>query len=77
MISTMDLRFRVLIEQDEDGMFFVECPNLPGCISKGKSRQEARENIRDAIEDYLSSLKKHGLPVPLPIKQDIAEVRVS
>lgn len=77
MISTMDLRFRVLIEQDEDGMFFVECSNLPGCISKGKSRQEARENIRDAIEGYLASLEKHGVPIPPPIKEDIVEVKVS
>ena len=63
----MTLRFRVLIEQDEDGMFVVECPNLPGCISQGKTRDEALANIRDAIQGYLASLEKHGEPIPLKV----------
>ena len=53
------MQWRVLIEQDEDGMFIVECPSLPGCISQGKTRKEALENIQDAIKGYLESLKKH------------------
>jgi predicted RNase H-like HicB family nuclease len=61
----MTLRFRVLIEQDEDGVFVAECPKLPGCISQGKTREEARANIRDAIQGYLASLEKHGVAVPL------------
>jgi len=40
-------------------VFVVQCP-LPGCISQGKTREEALENIRDAIKGYLESLKKHG-----------------
>lgn len=72
----MALRFRVLIEQDEDGIFVVECPNLPGCISQGKTRAEALANIRDAIEGYLASLEKHGEPVPPPIGEEIIEVSV-
>jgi antitoxin HicB len=70
----MKLRFRVLIEQDEDGIFVVECPNLPGCISQGATRAEALANIRDAIEGYLASLEKHGEPVPPPISEEIIEV---
>jgi len=70
----MALRFRVLIEQDEDGIFVVECRNLPGCISQGKTRAEALANIRDAIEGYLASLEKHGDPVPPPISEEIIEV---
>jgi len=70
----MKLRYRVRIEQDEDGMFVVECPNLPGCISQGKTRAEALANIRDAIEGYLASLEKHGDPVPPPISEEIIEV---
>jgi len=72
----MTLRFRVLIEQDEDGMFVAECPNLPGCISQGRSREEALANIRDAIQGYLASLEKHGEPVPPPIGEEVIEVRV-
>jgi predicted RNase H-like HicB family nuclease len=70
------MKFRVLIEQDEDGVFVAECPSLPGCISQGKTRAEAADNIRDAIQGYLHSLQKHGDPVPPPITEEIVEVTV-
>jgi len=55
------MKFRAVIQQDEDGMFVAECPSLPGCISQGKSREETLENVRDAIKGYLESLKKQML----------------
>jgi antitoxin HicB len=70
------MRFRVIIEPDEDGVFIAECPALPGCVSQGKTRDEAMANIRDAIEGYLASLKKHGEPIPPPITEAIVEVSV-
>ena len=73
----MTLRFRVLIEQDEDGVFVVECPNLPGCISQGKTRKEALANIRDAIQGYLASLEKHREPIPLPISEELVELELA
>ncbi len=68
------MKYRVFIEQDEDGMFVVECPSLPGCISQGKTREEARKNIKEAIEVYLESLKEHGEPIPPSIYEEIIEV---
>ncbi len=68
------MKYRIFIEQDEDGIFIAECPSLPGCISQGKSRKEVLENIRDAIRGYLESLKKHDEPVPPSIKEEIVEV---
>jgi antitoxin HicB len=68
--------YRVIIEQDEDGMFVAECPALPGCISQGVSRAEAITNIRDAMEGYLESLRKHGEPVPPSIYEETVEVGV-
>lgn len=62
------MKFRVIIEQDEDGMFVAECPSLPGCISQGKNRKEAIQNIEDAIQGYLESLRKHGEPIPPSIE---------
>lgn len=70
------MRYRILIEQDENGVFVAECPSLPGCISQGKSRKEALENIRDAIKGYLESLKKHNEPIPPPIEEEIVEVKI-
>lgn len=58
------MKFRIIIQEDEDGVFVSECPNLPGCISQGKTREEAIENIQDAIKGYVESLKKHNEPVP-------------
>ena len=42
------MKYRILIEQDGDGMFIAECPSLPGCISQGKTREDVLENIQDA-----------------------------
>ena len=52
------VKFRVTIESDEDGVFVAECPALPGCISQGKTRDEAMANIRDADQGYVESLDK-------------------
>jgi predicted RNase H-like HicB family nuclease len=68
------MKFRVLIEPDEDGVFVAECPNLPGCISQGKTRAEALANIKDAIDGYIASLRKHNEPVPVPISEEVVEV---
>jgi predicted RNase H-like HicB family nuclease len=57
------MKYRVLIEQDEDGVFVAQVPSLPGCISEGQTRGEALENVRDAITGYLESLAKHDEPV--------------
>jgi predicted RNase H-like HicB family nuclease len=70
------MKYRVLIEQDEDGMFVAEIPALPGCISQGRTRSEALQNIREAICVYLESLKAHNEPVPPSIHEEIIEVAV-
>jgi predicted RNase H-like HicB family nuclease len=68
------MKYRVLIEQDEDGMFVAEVPSLPGCISQGQTREEATENIKEAIALYLESLEAHDEPVPPPITEELVEV---
>lgn len=68
------MKVRILIEQDEDGVFVAECPSLPGCVSQGKTRSEAIQNIQDAIRGYLESLKKHNEPIPPSIYEEIVEV---
>ncbi len=55
---------QVIIYPDEDGYWVAECPSLPGCVSQGKTKQEAIANIREAISGYVAVLKEDGLPVP-------------
>ncbi len=68
------MKYRVYLEPDEDGVFVVTCPALPGCVSQGRTRAEATANIREAIEGYLDSLRKHGDPVPPSILKEVVEV---
>jgi antitoxin HicB len=75
-VKELIMHYRILIEQDEDGIFIAECPTLPGCISQGKTRSEALENIRDAIKGYIESLRKHNEPIPPPIEEEIVEIAI-
>ena len=65
------MKYRVLLEQDEDGVFVAEVPALPGCISQGRTRSEALHNIREAMEGYIASLEAHGEPVPPSISEEL------
>lgn len=51
------MRVRVILEQDEDGVWVAEVPGMPGCLSQGHTRQEALANIRDAIEGWLEVMQ--------------------
>jgi antitoxin HicB len=68
------MKFRVVLEADEGGGFVALCPGLPGCVSQGATRAEAVENVREAIEGYLESLRAHGDPLPPGIDEDVVEV---
>ncbi len=70
------MKYRVLIEQDEDGVFVAEVPSLPGCVSQGRTRHEAVENAKEAIAAYLESLAAHDEPVPPAIGEEIVEVAI-
>jgi antitoxin HicB len=67
-------KYRVIVEPDEDGIYVVEVPTLPGCISQDRTRAEAIDNIKEAIAVYLESLAAHGEPIPPPISEEIVEV---
>ena len=58
------MNFEILIYKDELETYVVECLTLAGCISQGQTKQEAIENIKDAIHGYCESLKKHNEPIP-------------
>ena len=68
------MKFRVIIQPDNDGVFVAECPSLPGCISQGRTRDEAKANIAEAIAGYVESLEQHGDPIPPAIEEEIVEI---
>jgi len=55
---------QVVIYPGEDGFWVAECPSLPGCVSQGKTKEDALANIREAVEGYIKALEEDGLPVP-------------
>jgi len=55
---------KVILTPAEEGGYIVEVPSLPGCYSQGDTYEEALENIKDAIEGFIESMKKHGEVVP-------------
>jgi predicted RNase H-like HicB family nuclease len=55
---------QVVITRGEDGYWVAECPSLPGCISQGRTKDEAIANIREAITGYIGALEADGLAVP-------------
>jgi len=62
----------VTIEKDEDGWYIAECPSIPGCVSQGRTEEEALENIRNAIVECLQVRAEEGLP--LSVKTYTVEV---
>ncbi|MGZ8842103.1 MAG: type II toxin-antitoxin system HicB family antitoxin [Pyrinomonadaceae bacterium] len=61
--------FNVTIDRDEDGVFVVECPSIPGCVSQGKTKEEAVENIKNAIKLCLEVRSEKGMPLTIETKQ--------
>ncbi len=55
---------QVIIYPGEDGYWVAECPSLPGCVSQGKTKEEAIANIKEAINGYIAALKEDNLPIP-------------
>lgn len=63
------MTFNVTIERDEDGVWVVECPAIPGCVSQGKTKDEALEKVKDAIRLCLQVRAEKGLPLTVEMRQ--------
>ena len=57
------MKFHVTVDRDEDGVWVVECPAIPGCISQGESKRQALKNIRQAIKVCLEVRAERGMPL--------------
>ena len=57
------MKFSVTIDPDEDGVWVIECPSIPGCVSQGETKEKALENIKEAIRLCLEVRAEQGLPL--------------
>jgi predicted RNase H-like HicB family nuclease len=60
---TLNMKLSVTIDRDEDGIWVVECPAIPGCVSQGKTKTEALKNIKEAIALCLEVRAERGMPL--------------
>jgi len=59
------VRFQVTIDRDEEGVWVAECPSIPGCVSQGETKEEALENVEDAINLCLEVRSERSLPLTI------------
>ena len=76
MVGNETLKIPVVFETGEDGWEVASCPTLPGCHSQGRTRDETRANIREAIRGYVASMRKHGVPTPSESSFEVVAVSV-
>ncbi len=63
------MKFTVTLNRDEDRMWVVECPSIPGCVSQGINEEEALENIKEAIQLCLEVRAEQGLPLTVETRE--------
>ncbi|MEW5718802.1 MAG: type II toxin-antitoxin system HicB family antitoxin [Chloroflexota bacterium] len=64
------MKFNITLDRDEDGVWIAECPAIPGCVSQGKTKEEAVENVHDAIQLCLEVRAEQGLPLTIETRRD-------
>jgi antitoxin HicB len=57
-------RFNIVLRPEPEGGFTAMVPALPGCVTYGRTLEEARSMVKDAIAGYIASLQKHNEPIP-------------
>jgi predicted RNase H-like HicB family nuclease len=63
------MKFQVTIDRDEDGIWIVECPAIPGCVGQGDTRAQALKNIKEAIKLCLEVRAEKGMPLTVETHQ--------
>lgn len=63
------MRLLVTLDRDETGMLVAECPAIPGCISQGRTEEEALGNIREAIAGCMEARAQAGMPLTVAVRE--------
>ena len=63
------MKFNITLDRDEDAVWIAECPSIPGCVSQGQTKDEALQNIQEAIALCLQVRAEQGLPLTVETRQ--------
>ncbi len=63
------MKFTITIYTDEDGVYIAECPSIPGCVSQGKTEEEAEKNVLEAIKECLEVRAELGMPLTVRTRE--------
>jgi len=66
------MKYKIVLEPQEEGGYTVYVPALPGCVSQGETVEEAMDNVKEAIIVYLESLKERGINLPQVEEREVA-----
>jgi predicted RNase H-like HicB family nuclease len=71
------MKYTVIIEKGRESGYVAYAPALKGCVSQGRTKAEARENIKEAMQAYIEALIEDGIPVPTEVGKDTIELEVA
>jgi predicted RNase H-like HicB family nuclease len=71
------MKYTIIIEKGRESGYVVQAPVLRGCVSQGRTKEEALQNIKEAIEVYIEALLEDGLPVPTEVGKTTVELEVA
>jgi predicted RNase H-like HicB family nuclease len=71
------MKYTVIIEKGRESGYVAYAPALKGCVSQGKTKTQARKNLKEAMEVYIEALIEDGIPVPTEIGRDTIELEVA
>ena len=71
------MRYTVIIGSGRESGYVAICPALPGCASQGRTKRDARKNVKEAIEAYIEALLEDGLTVPIEQGRETVEIEIA
>ena len=71
------MKYTIIIEKGRESGYVAYATALKGCVSQGKTKEEALKNIREAMEVYVEALLEDGLPIPTEVGKDTVELEVA
>ncbi len=71
------MKYTVIIEKGSESGYVAYAPALKGCVSQGKTKAEAQNNLKEAMETYIEALIEDGIPLPTEVGRDTIELEVA